>query len=84
MAFISAVIGEQQPNHILIQFLTDQFFHQLIKHRCPLDNTLIAPVHQKGLTNEECNALHYAAVAVCYTLKKHLSKSIYPLFDDVL
>ena len=84
IAFISAVIEEQQPNHILIQFLTDQFFQQMIKNQCPLDNTPIVQVQQQGLMYEECNALHYTAGAVCCTLKKRISKSNHPSKKDLM
>ena len=83
-AFISTVIGEHQPYHILIQFLTNQFFHQLIKHQCPVGDIPIVPVQQQGLTYVERNALRYTAGAICHTLKKHLSKSNHPSKKDLM
>ena len=83
-SFLTITIGEKQPNHILIQFLTDQFFHQMIRCQFPLCNVQIAPIQQQGLTYEERNALYYTAGAICCSLKKRLYKSDDPSKSDLV
>ena len=58
-SFMSSTIGDLHQDPILIQYITDQFFHRLIRCQYSL----------AALTYEERNALHYT---VCCTLKKRL------------
>ena len=44
----------------------------------------MVPAQQQALTYEERNALHYAARAVCCTLKKRITKSKHPSKGDLL
>lgn len=83
-SFTSATIGELQPNPILIQYITDKFFHHFIQCQFSLAVEQVAPAQQQALTYEERNALHYAAGAVCCTLKKRLTKSKHPSKGDLL
>ena len=84
-SFLTSTIGEKQPNYILIQFLTDKFFHQMIRCQFPLCDVQMVPVQQQGLRYEERNALYYTAGAICCTLKKRLSeKSCEPSKSDLV
>ena len=77
--FILATTGELWPSSILVQYITDQFFHRLIQCRFSLAAEHVTPAQQQPLTYEERNALHYTAGAVCCTLKSVLlSPSIRP------
>ena len=82
--FILTTTGELQPNTILIQYVTDQFFHRLIRCQFSLADDQVVPAQQQPLTYEERNALHYTAGAVCCTLIKRLTKSKHPSKGDLL
>ena len=83
-SFMSSTIGDLHQDPILIQYITDQFFHRLIRCQYSLADEQAVPPQQQVLTYEERNALHYTAGAVCCTLKKRLKKSNHPSKGDLL
>ena len=83
-SFMSSTVGDVPQDPILIQCVTDEFFHRLIRCQYSLADQQVVPPQQQALTYEECNALHYAAGAVCCTLKKRIEKSNQPSMGDLL
>ena len=75
-SFMSSTLGDVSQDPILIQYVTDEFFHRLISCQYSLADQQVVPPQQQ--------ALHYAAGAVCCTLKKQIEKSNHPSKGDLL
>ena len=75
--------GISEELAIFSQYIGDYVFKGMIKLHFPLGSTQGAATGPGALTNEETNALQYAAGYVPRALKEALSKSAHPLKKDL-
>ena len=75
--------GISEESAIFFQYIGDYVFKEMIKLHFPLESAQGTATGPGALTNEETNALRYAAGYVPRALKKALSKSAHPLKKDL-
>ena len=75
---------EQQASPAFYQYVTDVIFKELIRRHCPVESCTTSTSRDTSLTNEEANAIRYAAGYTIRALRKKIEASSHALKEELV